>query len=192
MPPHAWDFLIFKEGSWWVYKEEKTSEMDSIWVKSFERNLDPATAEIRICGCGGDSCLEKVRMAFASSRYKNQDLYTRDLITYFTRGKLFVFDSSEVLDKLPQQRFEYGNDKYYKNMPFNGWGENYGVYEDMDSIMLEGKVYKDILHHRYHKQIDADIYDWMDESWYARNIYLVRYRLQDGTVWNLVKYNIVK
>src|SRR5690349_4750455 len=90
MPKHAWDFLIFKQGSWWVYKEEKTGARDSVWVSRFVRNLDDAEQENRACACNIDSCLEKVRLAFASTRYQGKDFLTRDFTTYFIRGKLYV------------------------------------------------------------------------------------------------------
>ncbi len=180
--PHAMDFFYFKTGSWWVYEEETSGEKDSVWVGLHQTKTSNATVSKRDCHCGKGKCVEEFSTSFFSSNAKGKSLYGFNIGSSLIEGEFTIMEGGNIYKNASGYRITYRDYKYDKESP------TYGIYEDLDSIVVNGKTYKDILHHYYPKQ--DNIPDWQHEAWYARNIYLVKFRLWDGTTWNLVKYNI--
>lgn len=62
--------------------------------------------------------------------------------------------------------------------------------QNIDSMEIKGKMYRDVL--RIYYEGDKGYGDWLQDGYFAKNIHLIRYRRNDSTTWNLVRYNIVK
>ncbi|MGZ5245445.1 MAG: hypothetical protein ACXWD4_16100 [Bacteroidia bacterium] len=182
---HAMDYFFFKTGSWWVYEEESSGERDSVWVGLDGIKSDESTAAKRDCNCGGGRCTQEAWVSFYSKKHDGNSIYGFRIYSDFEEdGVTDILESGRIYNNASGHRITYRGKEYNKQSP------TYGTYEDLESITVKGKTYTDILHHYYTQQ--DNIPDWQHEAWYARNIYLVKFRLWDGTTWNLVKYNIVK
>ena len=182
--PHALDFFYFKTGSWWVYEEETTGERDSIWVGIDISETSNATKAKTECNCGRGKCVENKSISFFSRKANGQSLYGFRISSGLIEGNFEIGESGKIYDNPTGYRIMYINNQYLKESP------GYGVFEDLSSIEVRGKTYNNILHLYYTNQ--TNIPDWLHEAWYARNIYLVKFRLWDETTWNLVDYHIVK
>lgn len=178
------DFFFFKTGSWWVYEQENTGKRDSVYVGYHNIGTDNAVAGKRNCGCGKGKCVQIANTSFFNDKYKDKSLYGYTIMSLLEEGEYDIGEGGKVYNNPSGYRITYHNNMYDKESP------SYGTYEDMPSVEVNGKTYTDILHLYYSNQ--DNIGDWLHEAWYARNIYLIRFRLYDGTTWNLVKYHIVK
>jgi hypothetical protein len=182
--PHAMDFFFFKTGSWWVYEQEGTGKRDSIYVGYHNIQTSNAVSAKKNCGCGKGKCVQNANTSFFSDKSKDKSLYGFRIGSSLEEGDYTIMEGGSTYVNYSGYRITYQNNQYDKQSP------TYGTYEDLESITVKGRIYTDILHH-YYTQSD-NIPDWQHEAWYARNIYLVKFRLWDGTTWNLVKYNIVQ
>ena len=186
-PKDALDYFYFKEGTWWLYQEDSTGLTDSVWVSHSTMNQENLTASKRACNCGHGSCTQHAIVTFSNRAHNantDKPLNGIGIRSSFTLG---LSDISE------------GSDFCFLGSGFRWWYKNYkaqsptdqgAILENLDSIVVKGKIFKDIIHHYY--PIQTNIPDWLHEAWYARNIYLVKYRKYDGTNWSLIDYHIVK
>src|SRR5690606_4941701 len=61
---HALGFFFFKTGSWWVYEEEKSGKLDSVWVFKHTGTKENEVSTKQYCGCGYGKCGELLEMYF--------------------------------------------------------------------------------------------------------------------------------
>ena len=79
-------------------------------------------------------------------------------------------------------RFDFINGSYQNPT------EEGGKISFQDSITIQTKVFKDILHLEYlQKPVPAEI---IKQAWYAKNYGLVKYESWDGRMWELINYHI--
>ncbi len=190
---HAKDFFVFKEGSWWVYEEEKTKEIDSIWVgRSTEEKLVPHGQTQRSCKCGYGKCKQEYFVRFMN-KYRNNNnnscLYTYWISTGIseeaTGMRSLNCDIIDTFKHFPPSIYQLE----YNQLDIPSIYETYySTISEVDSLIVNGKVYRDILYIKY----DHHYHGIEQEAWFARNLHLIKYGFKDSTTWNLIKYNIVK
>lgn len=187
--PHAMDFFFFKTGSWWVYEEENTKERDSIWVALNEVTTSNGPSAKYECQCGFGKCVQTAYLTFYNKEFNEIEgrayIYSK-INSSFREGEYDILEGGMSVNNGYIDRMTYKHNMYVTEKYPNG------IYEDLPFIEVKGKKYSDILHLYYDIAKSPNIQDWMHEAWYAKNIYLVKFRKSDSTTWNLVKYNIVK
>ena len=146
-----------------------------------------SSAYKRECKCGFGKCSQHLYIDFANKAY-NPDNGKRfngiSIGSSLTYGDCAVYDGSDYCFVGSGVRMSYEGGKF-KSPTDQG-----AILENLDSLVVKGKTFKDIIHHYYTFQ--TNIPDWLHEAWYARNMYLVKYRKYDGTNWSLIDYHIVK
>ena len=187
-PKDALDYFYFKEGTWWLYREDSTGLTDSVWVSHSTMNSENPTSLKRACGCGHGKCVQNILIIFENRLHNsslgehlngisigptNFDPTQGDV----TEGSDYCFLGSGV-----RMSFLYS---HFKSPTDQG-----SILENLDSIKVAGHFFKNIIHQYYPNQ--NNIPDWLHESWYARGIYLIKYKKYDGTNWSLIDYHIVK
>ncbi|MGZ5280982.1 MAG: hypothetical protein ACXWEY_01780 [Bacteroidia bacterium] len=186
--PHQKDFFYFKTGSWWVYEEEKTGEKDSIWIVLDTHERFRGHPEIMF---SNRRCTEKFQIIFLNKKYNNLDsgAYIQlDIWSSFIRGEFDVMEGGKLSKGQYNTRISYRNSEYVKDW----YSDSNTYFEDITSIQVKGKIFNNILHIDRDPMKPHEGYDWLQEAWYAKDIYLVKFRKTDSTTWNLIKYNIVK
>lgn len=185
---HAKDYFYFKEGTWWVYEEENSQIRDSIWLTDGSRHFENPWEYKKYCHCNKGKCIEAAYLTFENAQYNGSTgiecLYRYTITAGFTEGKAGVSGGNGTkYFNTYESRLRYEN-----GLPASPT-EAGGIVENLPSINIKGKEFKEIMHIYYPQE---GVQDWLQEAWYAKNIYLVKFRLNDNTTWNLVKYNIVK
>ena len=183
----AIDYFYFKKGTWWLYKEDSTMITDSIWISRDSIYPENYTSLKQHCGCGTGKCSNHYLITF-SNRIHNpstgKPLNGIGIVTSFSSGEGDVLEGSDYCYLGSGIRIAYKTDKYRTPT------DQGAILENIDSIKVSSHVFKDIIHQYYPSQ--NNIPDWLHEAWYARNMYLVKYRKYDGTNWSLINYHIVK
>lgn len=175
------DYCVFKEGSWWLYEEEATSEKDCVWVtQSKEKKLD--SDNLNNIRNGYD-------MILFSTLWKKQNVQ----ITCWAGGgsgdpeinrfqELITFPLA-----LEDYTFLSTSDPSAKISPHFGY--EFGLIESKDTFIVEGKDYYNV------RIFEANIglhQFWQRKIFRAKHIGKIRYEKGDGTIWNLVNYNIIQ
>ena len=186
-PQEALDYFYFKKGTWWLYQEDSTGLTDSIWVSEDLRNSDNLASLKYHCGCGYGKCVENIIITLENRIHNSSNgtfLIKMGPTSSLTLGNADIGEYSDFYFLASGRRLKYQNYHHTQQT------DNGAVIEDIDSLNVKGQVFKNLVHLYYPNQ--NNIPDWLHEAWYAKNIYLVKYRRFDGTNWSLIDYHIVK
>jgi hypothetical protein len=185
--PRALDFFFFKEGSWWVYEERTFGYRDSIWAARDQiKSVNPPNSGKRTCKCGWGHCVQEANTYFENEKF---NLNTTGGFLFAYNLGVAPFDQSvEIID----DGGTYFTSEYKRWVVKNGVitsGSDKIQLEALDSILVNGTLYKDIIHTWYEDPGSAN--DWLLEAWYAKNFHLVKFRDSKG-IWELQKCNIIQ
>lgn len=179
--------FYFKEGTYWIYKNISTGEIDSIWVFYSEIRIEPTSR--KIFAHGWKKCYESFdirtrnKMFYQSDKYYTNygiSLYPIDELN--SKNELFgIREVSPVTNFRTQFRIEIIGNNY----------ENQSGFEIniVDSINLSTNMsFRDVLNLNYPNGTSNDMYN---EMYYAKNIGLVKFtRSNDNSTWELIRYKI--
>ena len=193
------DYAIFKKGTYWVYQDSTSLELDSVWVYKYEETVDsfPVTANSIVV------CPVFLYSTF-SSKFRTNIKYEYNTAYYVNNNISPVYLS--VIDSANG----YVGAAIFIGAPFI-LGKDLGFYLSDDMINLNAIQNNYILRNgfikngvlKYHHTKDWTSY-YMDPLTYflhshqtyqyiAPNIGLVRKEVIDSNqVWNLIRYNIVQ
>ena len=176
------DYTLFKNGSWWIYSRENSSDRDTVTViKSDVKIVDARNIDYK---------WEQYLLHFKSTYYSN------DTIISFG-------DASPPLEfNADYARYHYSTSftsfllTFFSNKPLK---YRLAVHSNMeteyrefhDAILLNGITYNNV------KVFEIVSGQPMDQRlpkvvYYAKNIGIVRKELWNGQVWNLVKSSVVQ
>ncbi|MES2618432.1 MAG: hypothetical protein V4613_11165 [Bacteroidota bacterium] len=202
----AKDYLLFKPGTWWVYKNSVTNELDTTLLES----------------CGVDTAYAKSKKrVFTYERVGYYKRSLRDNAIYRTfsgsmNPDVVNFNPGWVLECIRENGYR---EKYFSGSgvschfyyPFDRGGAGNGVYETtfnnkQDSIVVSGKTYYDIVSFSiYHDgtfpypniyvgPLCNNIYYW------AKGYGIIKIEMQGWDInnniitmnWELIDYKIIK
>ena len=169
IPDEVLYYVHFDKGSWWKYVETSTGAIDSV----------PVTNSVL-----------KTEIAASREMQKEWIDFVLKGETYRT-GVHYFFDP----DKPPTNFEIYEGDDQQSCITFfycvNGCDTNPSIpypeglctREEIDSIIIQGSVYTDVVH-----IVNSNSYPngVVTEAWYARNIGVIKRRFLDGTDWELI------
>jgi hypothetical protein len=174
---------VFQKGTWWVYQEENTKAIDSIWVDSV------TTSEFQLDKKKSPYIFEKGYSTYLSSIFKNETMVYA--INSMTNHLKFI--------KIGNNGQEFSERCYLLEIPFKkgltaGYGPSW-VWAEIDTIYDSIK-----LENRYFKNVPR-VYDNgnpafnLDTTYFytARNLGIIRKEFPDNNeVWNLIRFKIVQ
>jgi hypothetical protein len=169
VPYHSLDkdflsYCVFPEGSWWVYEEENSGEIDSTYIISKESG--------RREGILGRGC---------DVRYEYEAVNIRKVI----RGEeLYATAYPQIVDANSVWHYAYnqGSTLHFFKFPDNRDTLTEDFFKTRyDSLIVSGKIYKDVI------EIRSGSY-WSE--FYSKDVGLIRREFNDSTKWNLIKYYI--
>lgn len=176
-PKDMLDRFIFKDSTYWIYQDSASLEIDSVWVYKSEYSIINQDIENSI---SEGKCFEYLLLYLNSTinnKYEiNLHCVSSKLGTPYEKE---VFEILHYKNNLILEDFSMKGNKYVSFDTFAHKALNF------DSIQVSSIKYRDILLHINFE--GAYIYS---ESYYAPNVGLIKYRLRNGSVWNLIRKNI--
>lgn len=150
------EHTIFKVGSYWVYRDDENSRIDSIYLYDYTVSLDSA------CGSSEIGNQTFIITHFATDQESGAT-------TFISKDTLKVFFSA-------YERYNLYNDIDYINQPFFGFFGDGTYYEDppsanfffelIDSQIINGEIFTNIIAYDH----DSEDYTF----YWARNVGLVK------------------
>lgn len=181
-PKDAVNRFYFKDSSYWIYEDITNGLFDSIWVyeDSYEvRSIE----EISLASKG--KCYEGFTMKYKSMIGKGFNVILN------CNGPLYGTDY-----KNERFNIKFYDEKFYFNdaIGMNGndyikFDPQYGNVQLLDSLIVNGIKYDNVLSNLNYNSIEP--YQFL-ESYYAADIGLIKYKLRNGSIWNLIRYKINK
>ena len=180
------DHFYFDVGTYWVYEEETSGQIDSQWVSQaftlpnvcwfdydIKSNLSSFISEIKteLLASAIDSGLVKKEVSIYVNRtkYKSGKLIGGSILSPF------YYPFNEVI-------YNYGGTDYISNLT---------VKKLHNQLLVNDILFTDVLEISEDKNIAEN--DQSTNHYYAKNIGLVKKELIDSNqAWNLIRYHIVK
>lgn len=160
------DFLsycVFPAGSWWVYEEENSGEIDSTYITSMQYTKDE-----NILGRGCDV------------RYEYEAVNIRKVI----KGEeLYATAYPQIVDANSVWYYAYnqGSILHFFKFPDNRDTLRKDFFRTQyDSLIVSGKPYLKVV------EIRSGSYS----EFYSKDVGLIRREFNDSTKWNLIKHHI--
>ena len=192
------DYAIFKKGTYWVYQDSTSLELDSVWVYKYEETVDsfPVTANSIVV------CPVFLYSTF-SSKFRTNIKYEYNTAFMFAKTP-----TSPVYLSIIDSANGYVGAGIYLQGPLDVH-RDYAFYLSDDMINLNAIQNNYILRNgiiknsvlKYHHTKDWTSYvtvvytptSHQTIQYIAPNIGLVRKEVIDSNqVWNLIRYNIVQ
>jgi hypothetical protein len=84
--------FYFKEGTYWIYKNIETGELDSMWVYISNKGIGPISKKIH--AFGWNKCYESFIYEMHNKTYSNNNYYINYAITLYPK------DSNNLSDEM--------------------------------------------------------------------------------------------
>lgn len=186
IPADARSRFFFKEGTWWVYKNVTNNDYDTLTLTVESYGINPVPK--KIYGDGFSKCYEGYVYNIISKLYGKVNItLSVNLPTRGNNTKGEIFVTRELFTS---------KDYITASLPRFRWiGEILDTVSDgninkITSLLINNKVYNDILHYYYKPGFEPT--DYLKEGWYANRIGLVKIIRKDNTIWELINCKIIK
>jgi hypothetical protein len=170
------DYCIYDEGSWWVYEEESSQEIDTIIVKKvrdwvvksdsrhfltdgYEITYNSKTINQIDCWGGGDYSNPEINI-FEESFVKSPHAYG-DITFISTLDTSFIFKPSQ--------------------------SEQIKLKDTLQHLEIKDSTYQDI---RIFENLIGTYTNYQKTIYWARHVGKIRVERADGSVWNLIAYKV--
>ncbi len=175
-------YAYFKEGSWWVYKELGSGNLDSAYVTRSDILIEHLKEKH-----GGPKDYEKISINIVRAFKQDND-------TVVIEGSPGLINSN-INGILWQTIFKYGisgNTLFWlpfdsSNRPANN--DPYPV-EKRDSIKIQGKWYYNAFKAKHPKRQGSETNNLIKSDIYAKDVGLIRREFWDGRVKELIRYDV--
>jgi hypothetical protein len=178
--------FYFKEGTYWIYKNIETGELDSMWVWSGENSISRVNPKWYTKGL--NKCYETFSYLVKNKNYNNNSYYSGiGVIIHPTDGFKRLDELFEITETSPLNNFR-GDYRIASR------GNQYETQSEAEIIIIDslvstqGNIFKDIVQLEYPNGNTNDINSKM---FYAKNIGLIKFeRSSDKSIWELIRYKI--
>lgn len=177
-PQDALDRLYFKDSSYWIYVDSASGRIDSVWVQESQREVSNFFQGNYL----NKKCYESFSYRLNSrlsleTRVVLSTAYANDELKY--EDELFVANYyPEMINNNPIYRFFIKNNHYANN-------EEGGVFDTIAQMNVGG-IYQNVLH-LSNPDSNIDVYK---DVYYASHVGMIQYKLKDGSVWKLSRYDV--
>lgn len=183
------DYAYFKEGSWWVYKELNSGDLDSAYIIRSDILIEHIPKK-----SGGPEDYEFFSLNIVREFYQSNNKDT--LILEGIPG--LPSDSKvgkRVVGQLSQTIFKYNIVqvnlfKILSNKSDSVIDLYIAQIKKIDSIKILNKKYEDVYVVLHKDQKLSETNDLIKKDFYAKNVGLIRREFLDGRVKELLRYNV--
>jgi hypothetical protein len=163
------DYTTFGIGSYWVYEDSASSQIDSVYLENVQNTIVNAS--------GFNYITEQIVLHFNSSMNNS----------YVGSSQ---FDGASQLDDSPFYIYiEYGGNTMFFSRQSIGHNSNGLTYEKyLDTLNFNGIKYSKIM--VFLVKGDFTGQDFPKRTFYANKIGLIRKEMSNGKVWNLKRFHI--
>ncbi len=182
LPEEFKAYTIFSEGTWWLYREVHTNNIDSIFV--FFSNTDVVIDE-------RGSFNQETNFQKIVRRQDTISIRTFPLFKSDNQYKYLFINREENISK-------FSNESHLLGYPIDSIGQQ--AFFQTGSFVTEMKQEKAIQNQTYRNTIsvsfDGSIAENENPPWkirsctFAQNVGMIRIQYYDGTIWELVDYYI--
>ena len=180
-PSNALSKLYFKDSSYWIYQDSLTKYLDSVWVIKSERNSEHSFRGVYL----NNRCYHKYYYELISSRGD------RTIVQLVPIG---VYEELDYSNETFKANYSIKSAGYHINQRFSLRGNEFlnlgSAYGDTlvfsDSMKVINKNYNNILK----MQVITQYIDIYKEAYYVDSVGLIKYKLLDNSVWELLRYNV--
>ncbi len=179
------DYFLFKDSSYWIYKDTATGALDSFWVLDYEKQSywPYKEAGTRKCPCYEifnykikRNSISKTQEIYLQSYYRNLG---KEKETYNAK---FILRANNSVHKNEERFTTIGYDSIWNETPVEG-----GYIYKLSKIEVNSVTYNDIQFLYYP---NPNPYDWVRRIYYAKYIGAIKFEDEDGRVWELVNYKV--
>lgn len=189
-PQDAKDRFFFKTGTWWVYQNITTKELDSVWVSN--ANWSYVSSDNMEDGYIKNKCYETGIVEIYSLRNGE--------ITFLTQRMFSYLGAKPNINPSQEHNTLYESNPNFNYRPIYRFNITGGQYETpnqinaeivfIDSITINNKQYMDVLYYSYLSNIPPP-YEYIKDAYYAKNSGAIKYtRSDDNTQWELIRSHI--
>ncbi|MEI6506867.1 MAG: hypothetical protein WCO54_00185 [Bacteroidota bacterium] len=187
-PQDMKDRFYFNVGTYWIYKNIKTNDIDSMWI--WKSSIATTPVDPKMYGTGFNKCYESFAYLIRNPLTANGDKYYSSISILLSPNKnqqaieLFGLSDFYLSNQISVYRVDNRGGKYE-----NQEGETMSM---VDSILtLDNIIYKNIL--RLYYPVGTQTFDYLLDAYYAKNVGLVKFKRRiDNTEWELIRYHIVQ
>ena len=182
LPQMAKDYFLFKDGSYWVYKNTITQQQDSFYVSDF-KNLTGDNSQYKY-GNKLKRCYEFYSYKLSTTigitigigilpSFPNNDLS-------FQNQPFFINETNSITGQLYPKAEFVGDSLYRTNYVLDG------IVMIIDTIEIDTQTFNNVL---YFNNPNGGI-NYVTDSYYAKNIGLIKFTTNDNQTYELIKYHI--
>jgi hypothetical protein len=182
LPQMAKDYFLFKDGSYWVYKNTITQQQDFFYVSDF-KNLTGDNSQYKY-GNKLKRCYEFYSYKLSTTigitigigilpSFPNNDLS-------FQNQPFFINETNSITGQLYPKAEFVGDSLYRTNYVLDG------IVMIIDTIEIDTQTFNNVL---YFNNPNGGI-NYVTDSYYAKNIGLIKFTTNDNQTYELIKYHI--
>lgn len=188
IPTDAKSRFVFKEGSWWVYKNVMNNTFDTTIISFYNHRI--ATPSKKAFGdkfahkCYGNVEYQTLSKKFGTNRITIETEMPISEIDKYSERFVYIDDYMQLGSTISTiYRFFYTGEFKIDSL-------SDGIIEKQDSISIGNQTQNDILHYSYKGGFETN--DYLLEAWYANKIGLVKVIRKDGSIWELIDYKTIQ
>ncbi len=184
-------YAYFKEGSWWVYKELNSGNLDSAYIIRSD-----ILEEFLPQKSGGPANLEHLSITMVRNIYnERQDTIIIEGYPMYNSNNNDDLYNGERICRLIRTIYRHGvssNLLLYTPVSTNYKINENGVYirKTLDSITIQGKTYHDVFITKHPGRQGGETNELIKSDYYAKNVGLIKRIYWDGRVKELLRYNV--
>jgi len=172
LPQYFKDYMVYKQGSYWIYRNEVTMDFDSCYISKVTQGFYSNDR---------NSLFEKILIEYKSDFYK----------TCFVDNGEVSLDSHDLSGTCMSTNDSPGMIFYYEDNVF------YQFINHVDTIKIGNNNYTNVINSKYSEYENGppSMTKRVATYFIAKGVGLISYRQQIGisdTTWNLIRYHIEK
>lgn len=185
--PMAYDYFVYKPGSYWIYQEEKTGELDSAWI-DYYNDLDHWP--YKMLGTKDCPCFKQITIVYRHSAFKSlrETQHPSAIISMQNKTNVSELVLTGIYDSmvLEERRFYGIADTGSFSKTTASWAGSVNMLESF----ANNATYKKVFHLKYPRYLPT--YDWLVELYQAPHVGMVCFTDSKYRVWNLIRYKAIQ
>lgn len=186
--PQAYTYFVFEKGSYWIYKDEQSGDMDTVTINQFNERDYWA---YKVLGTKDCPCFKQFGLDYNHSYFKNliDGISVEANISFKNKTNESNVIIQGTLNKMPLDEYRFIWREYAPGL-WHETGSGAGSVALLDSMKTKDSTYHKVIRLQYPKFYIGQ--DWLLELYVAPNIGTIRFVDSANRTWNLINYNVIQ